>query len=120
MSESCILSVSPSVIERSNQGDIPAEIMAFLERNPGLDAIATVDALLAKYVGMACAKLKRKDIRIICCDQPVLYPDCVAPVAFIDQSPFEMGTIAAQMIADAIENRTEPRKHAIAPRLVEL
>jgi len=117
-----ILSVSTSVLEHSNEddNDVPREILEFLDRNRDLDAIAAVDALLARYVGKACALLGLNRVRIVCCDQPLLYPDCVAPNAYIDQSPFEMGTIAARMIVDSIANGTEPRKQMISPRLVEL
>jgi len=115
-----ILSISTSILEQSNKDDIPREILDFLGRNRDLDAIAAVDALLARYVGKACAKLGLNHVRIVCCDQPLLYPDCVAPIAYVDQSPFEMGTIAAHMIVDSIANGTEPRKQMISPRLVEL
>ncbi|WP_372630266.1 GntR family transcriptional regulator [Cohnella sp.] len=115
-----ILSVSTSILEQSRTDDIPQEIIEFLENNRDLDAIAAVDALLARYVGKACAELGLQHVRIICCDQPLLYPDCVSPHAYIDQSPFEMGTIAARMIVDSIAKGTEPRKHMLTPRLVEL
>lgn len=118
--EEKILSIPVSVLEQSNRNGVPAEIIAFLKQNRDLDAIATVDALLAQFVGKACAMLNLHHMQIICCDQPLLYPDCVPPVAYIDQSPFEMGTIAAQMIVEAIVNNSKPRKHMISPRLVEL
>ncbi|XID91927.1 GntR family transcriptional regulator [Paenibacillaceae bacterium WGS1546] len=120
MSESRILSVPTSVIERSSSQDVPPELIDYLKKNRDLDGIATVDALLARFVGTACAKLGLTKMRIVCCDQPLLYPNCVPPIAYVDQSPFEMGTIAARMIVDSIVNRTEPRKEKISPRLVEL
>jgi DNA-binding LacI/PurR family transcriptional regulator len=120
LSEQRILSLPTSLLEPSAPREIPAELLDYLRRNEDIDAIATVDALLAQYVGMACAKLNRRQMRIICCDQPLLFPNCVPPVAYIDQSPFEMGTRAAQLIVEAIEQGSEPRKEAIAPRLVEL
>jgi DNA-binding LacI/PurR family transcriptional regulator len=120
LSSERILSISTDILEQSNSEDIPAEMIAFLENNRNLDAIATVDALLAQYIGKACVKLNLEHIDIICCDQPLLYPDCVSPIAYIDQSPFEMGTIAAQMIVDSIVNHTEPRKQTITPKLVEI
>ncbi|MCP3775773.1 GntR family transcriptional regulator [Paenibacillus sp. MZ04-78.2] len=120
LSEQSILSISPSILEELNRDVVPPEIMTFLQDNKELDAIAAVDALLAQYVGMACAKLNLKHIKIICCDQPLFHSDCLFPVAYIDQSPFEMGTIAARMIVDSIENQTEARKHMINPRLIEI
>lgn len=118
--EDSILSVSTDILEQLNQDEIPPEIIDFLRKNSDFDAIATVDALLAQYVGMACAKLNLKHIKIICCDKPSFHRECIFPVAYIDQSPFEMGTMAAQMIVDSIEKQTEPRKHMITPRLIEV
>lgn len=120
LSERSILSISPAILEELNRDEVPQEIMSFLQENREFDAIATVDALLAQYVGMACSKLNLMHIKIICCDQPLFHPDCLLPVAYIDQSPFEMGTIAARMMVDSIENLTEARKHMITPRLVEI
>ncbi|MFD0716016.1 GntR family transcriptional regulator [Paenibacillus sp. GCM10027626] len=120
LSESYILSVSPSILEVMPADTIPEEIVAFIKQHRHLEAIATVDALLARYVGMACAMLGMHHMKIISCDQPTFQPDCVYPVAYIDQSPYEMGTIAAEMIVDTIENQTAPRKHKITPKLVEL
>lgn len=118
--EACILSISPAILEELNRDEVPQEILSFLQNNKELDAIATVDALLAQYVGMACVKLNLPHMKIICCDQPLFHPDCLFPVAYIDQSPFEMGTIAARMMVDSIVNKTEARKHMITPRLIEL
>jgi DNA-binding LacI/PurR family transcriptional regulator len=120
LSEQSILSISPTILEELNRDEIPPQIMEFLDKNRSFDSIATVDALLAQYVGMACTKLGLTHMKIICCDQPLFHPDCLFPVAYIDQSPFEMGTIAAQMMIDSIENQTEARKHMITPRLVEI
>ncbi|MDF2671052.1 MAG: GntR family transcriptional regulator [Paenibacillus sp.] len=118
--EQNILSISPRILEELNRDEIPPEIMEFLHMNNKLDAIATVDALLAQYAGMACIKLGLTHMKIICCDQPLFHPDCLFPVAYIDQSPFEIGTIAAKMMADSIENKADTRKHMISPRLVEI
>ncbi|MCQ6562005.1 GntR family transcriptional regulator [Paenibacillus mendelii] len=120
LSDQHILSVSSSILEQTSQDEIPPDIVAFIENNTAFDAIATVDALLAQYVGRACAMLNRTGIKIICCDQPSLHQDCINPTAYIDQSPFQMGIVAAQMMIDSIENQSEPRKHMISPRLIEI
>jgi GntR family transcriptional regulator of arabinose operon len=123
LDEKHILSISPEILDESkpiDHNDIPQEILTFLESNPELEAIAAVDALLAKYIGMACSKMNLNHMKIVCCDQPIFHPKCLFPVAYIDQSPFEMGTIAAQLIIDSIEKQSETRKHMISPQLIEI
>lgn len=122
--ESRVLSISPSVLEQTNRdrehADIPEEIIELIQNNPEIDAIAAVDALLAQYAGRACKLLGRTAITIVSCDEPLYHPETVFPAAYIDQSPFEMGTAAARMIIGAIEHPDEPRKIMLEPRLVEL
>lgn len=117
------LTISPDVLKGRNQvgpHDIPKEIVSFLEAHPELDAIATVDAHIAQFVGRACWKLGRRDLSIVCCDEPSFAPDCVMPSAYVDQSPAEIGIAAAQLIVSAIEEQSETALRRIEPRLVEL
>jgi GntR family transcriptional regulator of arabinose operon len=99
---------------------VPDDIYRFLDANPDLQAIATADAWLARLVGQACRQRGLEEMLIVGFDEPSAYPDAVSPSAYIDQSPFEMGAKAAELIVDAIERRTAERQIAIEPKLVEL
>lgn len=117
LTEDRILSVEPDILIGLDQR-VPADFAAFLARHPQLDSIAAVDALLAKLIGHACAASGRHDIRIICCDEPSCTADALFPSAYIDQSPLDMGRMAAEQVMAAIAGDTEPRKEVVEPKLV--
>lgn len=93
-------------------------IAEFMASHRDLEAIATIDALLARLVCNVASEIGWTDLAIVCCDEP-LFHSPVFPVAYVDQSPYEMGTIAAQMIVEAI--RKKPPQHVlIKPKLIEI
>ena len=114
------VSVTPDLLQRSDDPEIPEEIIRFLSEHPELEAVATVDAMLAKLVGKACYQMGRTDMRIICFDEPSYSKNAVYPTAYIDQSPVEVGRIAVRLAMEALEGQQEPKKCVIEPRLVEL
>lgn len=123
---SCMLSVDPKVLDEHSQLSLVGsheEIRRFIEQNPQFQAIATVDALLARFVGKACGDLGRHDMEIVCCDEPAyVSAGTVLPVAYVDQSPYEMGKIAAGMLANAVsegENHV-PEQQRILPQLCKI
>lgn len=120
LSDDLILSVTPDLLQRSDDPEIPEEIIRFLSEHPELEAVATVDAMLAKLVGKACYQMGRTDMRIICFDEPSYSKNSVYPTAYIDQSPVEVGRIAVRLAMEALEGQQEPKKCVIEPRLVEL
>jgi len=93
-------------------------IVDFIASQRELEAIATIDALLARLVCNVAFETGRTDLAVVCCDEPVFHCP-VFPVAYVDQSPYEMGTVAAQMIVEAVRKKP-PRHTVIKPRLVEL
>lgn len=116
------LTISTEVMQGSNQivaHDVPEEIIAFIRDNPELEAIAAADALLAQFIGRACWQLGRRDLMIVSCDEPGYVPECVMPAAYVDQSPAEIGMLAAQLMINAIENNTETVLQRVEPKLVE-
>jgi len=67
---------------------------------------------------MALQETGRTDVMVVCCDEPVFHSK-IFPAAYIEQSPYEMGSIAARMIVESVENNTT--RHAIInPTLIEL
>jgi GntR family transcriptional regulator of arabinose operon len=115
------LTVSPEVITGLNQLDlhpVPEVILDFINDHPDLEAIATVDARIAQFVGRACWQLGRHDITIISCDEPSFTPECIMPAAYVDQSPAEMGIIAAQLIMDIFEQDSGTILRRVEPKLV--
>jgi len=97
---------------------IPPSIVDFVANHPDLEAIATIDALLAQFVCRALQETGRTDVMVVCCDEPVFHSE-IFPAAYIEQSPYEMGSIAARMIVESVENNTT--RHAIInPSLIEL
>lgn len=94
------------------------DIVRFLQEQPDLQAIATIDAWLARLVCLACTELGRDDLVVVCCDEPALPPSAaVHPEAYVDQFPYRMGTVAAQMMIEAIQGQP-PRHLVISPQLV--
>lgn len=91
-------------------------IVKFIESHPDIEAIAAIDALLCRLVCDACNQLGRIDITVVCCDEPAFYSSHL-PHAYVDQSPFEMGEMAARMITDSIEHGTL-QHFMITPKLV--
>ncbi|MCD9023070.1 GntR family transcriptional regulator [Cohnella silvisoli] len=117
------LTVTPEVLKGLNQigpHPVPAEIINFINDHPQLEAIATVDAHIAQFIGRACYELGRHDITIISCDEPSIAPDCMMPAAYVDQSPAEIGIIAAQLMTNTIEQDSDTTLKRVEPRLVEL
>lgn len=121
--EGRILIGSPDWLGPQGQSDnnrVPREIYRYLELNPDLQAIAAADALLARYVGIACRQAGRLGTVIVCFDAPYAHPGAVLPAAYIDQSPFDMGLHAAALIVDALEGKSDARQIVIEPKLVEV
>jgi GntR family transcriptional regulator of arabinose operon len=117
------LTVSPEVVTGLNQLDlhpVPVDILNFINDHPDLEAIATVDAHIAQFVGRACWQLGRHEITIISCDEPSYVTECIMPAAYVDQFPAEMGIIAAQLIMNAVEKDAGTIIRRVEPRLVEL
>ncbi|RKP58306.1 GntR family transcriptional regulator [Cohnella endophytica] len=117
------LSISPDVLRESNQlgqQNVPEEILNFIQDHPELEAIAAADAQIAQFVGRACWQLGRREMTIVNCDEPSFAPECVMPAAYVDQSPSEIGIIAAQLMIDAIERDTDTMLRRVEPRLIEL
>jgi len=117
------LTISPDVMQGLNQfgmHDVPEEIMDFVSDHPELEAIAAADALIAQFIGRACWQLGRKDILIVSCDEPNFIPECVMPAAYVDQSPAEMGIIAAQLMINSIEHDSDTVLKCVEPRLVQI
>lgn len=117
------LALSPELVSGSNQRpalDVPEALLQFLRDNPQLEAIAAVDAQVAHYIGKACWELGRRDMMIVNCDEPSFATSCVMPAAYVDQSPEEMGVIAAELVVSAIEDRAGTALKQIAPKLVKL
>ncbi|MBM7568869.1 GntR family transcriptional regulator [Paenibacillus sacheonensis] len=117
------LSVSPAIVTGMNQlhhQPVPAEIFDFLDSHPDLEAIATVDAHIAQFVGRACRQRGRQ-MTIVSCDEPSFAAECVMPEAYVDQSPVEMGIAAAELILDVMEQRqSEASIRRVEPKLVTL
>jgi DNA-binding GntR family transcriptional regulator len=116
-----ILTVSAEVLDLNQQLDpvIPSEMLDFLNANRHIKAIAAVDAMLAKLAGLACAQLQLNDMLIVCCDEPSYGSGCLMPAAYVDQSPFELGTRAARLLVEAIMEKIEMQHILVEPKLVE-
>ncbi|QGQ99694.1 GntR family transcriptional regulator [Paenibacillus psychroresistens] len=117
------LTVSPEVLQGLNQigpHPVPEEILNFIKDHPDLEAIAAADAHIAQFIGRACWQLGRHDIIIISCDEPSLAPECIMPAAYVDQSPAEIGIIAAQLMVNSIEQDSDTVLTRVEPRLIEL
>lgn len=119
-SEERTLIVPPEIMRHSYEPDIPPEMLSYLERHPDLEAIAAMDALLARLIGKACCRLGRTRMKIVCFDTPTSDPGTLPPAAYIDQSPVEVGKTAARFAVEALEGGGEPKTCVIEPRLVEL
>lgn len=116
------LIISPEVVQGTNQlgpHSVPEEIMDFIQDHPELEAIAAADALIAQFIGRACWQLGRREITIVSCDEPSFAPECIMPAAYVDQSPAEIGIIAAQLMINAIERDTDTVLSRVEPRLIE-
>ncbi|MBW7457256.1 GntR family transcriptional regulator [Paenibacillus sepulcri] len=123
VSGSRYLTVSSGIIEGSEPlvpEDVPVEIIEYLRQNADLEAIAAVDAHLMRYIGRALHELNRSGLSLICFDEPGFAPDGMLPSAYIDQSPSEMGSRAAQLVVDQITGFVETRHIRLDPRLVEI
>ncbi|MFC5406240.1 GntR family transcriptional regulator [Cohnella soli] len=117
------LIISSEVVQGSNQlgpHGVPQEIMDFIQEHPELEAIAAADALIAQFIGRACWQLGRRDMTIVSCDEPSFAPECIMPAAYVDQSPAEIGIIAAQLMINVMERDTEALLRRVEPRLIEV
>ncbi|NBD25604.1 GntR family transcriptional regulator [Paenibacillus glycinis] len=115
------MTISPEVVQGSNQigpHDVPEEILDFIREHAELEAIAAADAHIAQFIGRACWQLGRRDLMIVSCDEPSYVPACVMPAAYVDQSPAEIGMIAAQLMMNAIENNADTQLRRVEPRLI--
>ncbi|THF77795.1 GntR family transcriptional regulator [Cohnella fermenti] len=99
---------------------VPDSIVEFIKQRPQLNAIATVDALLARFVSLACAQLNRRDVTIVCCDEPSGYYGGIVPAAYVDQSPQELGRRSAKLLIDCIEQAAEPQTIKVDPKIIEI
>jgi DNA-binding LacI/PurR family transcriptional regulator len=116
------LTISPEVVQGSSQLGplgVPEEIMAFIQDHPEIEAVAAADAHIAQFIGRACWELGRQDILIVSCDEPSYVPACVMPAAYVDQSPAEIGIIAAQLMINGMEQESDTLLKCVEPRLVE-
>lgn len=123
LTETTMLTITPHDLDYAGQMQIKEEVVQeieqFLRQNKELRALAVVDALLARYAGIACARLGLDEMAIVCCDEPSGYRGELMPAAYIDQSPMELGRTAARLLLDGLNGRAEPQTVALVPRLVE-
>ncbi|BBI35036.1 hypothetical protein KCTCHS21_44350 [Cohnella abietis] len=95
-----------------------AAITDFITQRTELKAIAAADAFLAKLVCRACEKSGRDDMKVVCVDYPAFHSQHVYPIAYVDQSPYELGQSAANVLISAIHSQ-EKQEIVLQPKLVE-
>lgn len=124
LGEERILTIPGELIDKLDQpigiNQALMKVHDYLDKFPDLQAIAVADAWLASLVGQACYERGLLGIIIIGFDEPTFHPKILSPAAYIDQSPFKMGKLAAELIVEVIEDKIVEKQIVIEPILVEI